>query len=126
MQGKRTLAFWFIVVMALPVSVRAQRGSYGASRSGHFGGGHLSFQGGGYGFRGHYGYSQWGDGRYGHVYGFRPYSRYEFHSNYSSFQYYYGPLGYHRGYYRSPRFYSSRYFGFAAAPYSYYSVPFYY
>jgi len=35
-------------------------------------------------------------------------------------------LGYHWGYYRSPRFYSSLYFGFAAAPYSYYSVPFYY
>jgi hypothetical protein len=126
MQGKRTLVFWFIMVMALSITAQAQRGRYVSSRSGHFSRGHLSFQGRGYGFSGHYGYTQWGYGRYGHLHRFRPYSPYGFHSDYSPFRYYYGPFGYYRGYYRRPSIYSGLYFGFASAPYPYYSVPFYY
>lgn len=126
MQGRRTLAFWFILAMALSISARAQRGGYGAPRSGHLGGGHLSFQGGGSGFRSYHGYSQWGYVRYGPLYGFRPYSRYGFHNYYSPFRYYYGPFGYYPGYYRRPPFYSGLYFGFAVPPYPYYSVPVYY
>jgi len=126
MQGKRALAIWFILMMALSFSAQAQGGRYGVPRSGHFAGGHLSFRGGGYGIGVRSGYGQWGYGGYGHVYGFRSYSPYRFYSYYSPFRHYNGSLGYYPRYYLRPRLYSGLSFGFAVAPYPYYSAPFYY